>query len=466
MFEEHLPSLPAHLGWLCGSLTERLEWVLEQVPSANTQAALEAMEATAKSTRERMLYAAAWERQLSATQARAMAAQVGATTPEANGPYANQEILDGELAGVLRRTDGSMAHALAFARRLRTALPVTFALLDSGDITLGHARAIEDLTETLDVDQAQTVDERVAERAATMTVNAFRRIVRQAVADIDADPRQRHERASRGSGARLYPEPDGMCTLAVRMPATDGVATLDALNRQADALKTEDDTRTHGQRQVQALFDGVFGTSEGSLDASGKPRARRRNDVRVTIDWASLLGLREHPAELEGFGPVPAALVRSMLDEPGTTLRRLVFDPESGVLRDFGRTRYTPDAHMRGLIEARDVTCRYPGCPRAAVWCDTEHCDAYDDGGPTSCANCGLMCRKHHNRKTHDGYTYRRVDPETGETIWTTPLGFTYRQMPATYSPTGTDTGDTIRFTAEEPPPKPEPPPPGDDPPF
>ena len=53
------------------------------------------------------------------------------------------------------------------------------------------------------------------------------------------------------------------------------------------------------------------------------------------------------------------------------------------------------------------------------------------------------MCRGHHNRKTHDGFDYVRPNPETGETVWTTPLGFVYRQAPVSYGPSGADTGDT-----------------------
>jgi hypothetical protein len=47
-----------------------------------------------------------------------------------------------------------------------------------------------------------------------------------------------------------------------------------------------------------------------------------------------------------------------MLAEPGSVLRRLVTDPVTGVLVDYGMTRYRPDAYLSGLTETRDVTCR------------------------------------------------------------------------------------------------------------
>jgi hypothetical protein len=166
------------------------------------------------------------------------------------------------------------------------------------------------------------------------------------------------------------------------------------------------------------------------------------------FDWASLVGLRDNPAELVGYGPIPAALARQLAGDDGTVWRRLVFDPETGVLVDRGHKSYDVDETLRALIGARDLTCRYPGCVRNAVYCDIEHNKAFPEGA-TSCANCGLMCRKHHNRKTHDGFRYRRPDPATGETEWLTPLGFRYRQRSATYSPRGPDTGETLRVLAE-----------------
>jgi hypothetical protein len=451
-----LPWMPAELGWLCGSLRERLEWLCTQTPSSDTQVALEALAQEPMGAAERMLYAAAWERQISSVTARSMAAQLAATRPTVGSPVNDVDILDDELALMLRRSERSMGCQLAFARRLETALPVTFGLLDAGEITVSHARAVHDLTETLSVEQAQTVDASVAPHAVETSVPAFRRLVRQAVKAIEADRRDRHERAKLASGARLYPEPDDMATLAVTMPATDGVAALTALNQRADALKTEGDDRTHGQRQTQALLDALVGTTNTSDSATtvdrtpAGRRARRRTDVRVTIDWASLLGLRDDPAHLDGYGPVAAPLVRAMLDQDGTTLRRIVYNPVTGVLVDHASRGYVPDDKLREFVKARDITCRYPGCQREGTWCDLEHCVPFPDGA-TCAGNCGLACRKHHNRKTHDGFGYRRVDPATGETVWTTPLGFTYRQKAATYCATGPHTGDTIRELTERP---------------
>jgi hypothetical protein len=389
-----------------------------------------------------MLAARAWDRQLSAVQARSMTATSVAATPEPDGMPA--DLLEAELALQLRRPDDVMTAEVSDARAIRR-LPVMFGLLLAGAVTLAHARAFADLVAPLEPADRVTVDDELARRAATMTVRAFRRVVRRMVARLDRRTPQQRESARRSCvGVKTWPKPDGLMTLGITMPATDGIELLRALQTAADRLRDADDPRTAGERQVEALRNALLGVGATSTGSSAAP-ARRRAEVQVVIDWRDLLGLRDHPGELLGYGPVPAADVRRLLADEAGVLRRLVTDPISGTLLDYGRSRCKPDALLRGFLAARDLTCRYPGCTRNAVWCDDEHCLSYDDGGETSTSNCCLMCRRHHRRKTFDGFTYTRPDVETGETRWRTSLGFTYTQEPAAYPDGGPDPGDSIR---------------------
>lgn len=275
-----------------------------------------------------------------------------------------------------------------------------------------------------------------------MTVRAFRRVVRRMVARLDRRTPQQRETARRPRiGVKSWPQPEGLMTLGITMPATDGIEMLRALQGAADGLRVPDDARTAGERQVEALRNALFGTTA----TTGAPPARRRAEVQVVINWRDLLGLRDFPGELLGYGPLPASDIRRLLLDGAGVLRRLITDPTTGTLLDYGRTRYKPDELLRGFLAARDVTCRFPGCTRNAVWCDDEHCLSFDDGGETSTSNCCLMCRRHHRRKTFDGFTYTRPDPDTGETRWRTPLGFVYSQDAAAYPDGGPDPGNTIR---------------------
>lgn len=56
-------------------------------------------------------------------------------------------------------------------------------------------------------------------------------------------------------------------------------------------------------------------------------------------------------------------------------------------------TNHTPSAALRDFVRCRDLTCRFPGCDRAAVGCDVDHAIPYDDGGPTQASNLKCLCR-------------------------------------------------------------------------
>jgi hypothetical protein len=512
------------------SAATKLAWVMDQVPSAATRAVLESLVDVALPRELRVLASKAWEREHATVGAIAAAARVAATVCH-GGPDA-QDDADAELALALRRTDGEMAYQLHQDRAL-VQLPVLYGVFRAGECTLRHVNAFLDITADVKAEDRVAIDAEISARAASMTVSAFRRIVRKTMAKLDTRTAEEKTKARRPRiGVRCLPQPDGLITIAATMPAADGIAVATELNRRADAARTPDDERTHGERQIDVLRDALHGASAtdsthpsrrteiqvvidyrsllglrdnpaellGAMfgrSSTEQPapstdvvptssvRPSRRVELQVVIDWRSLLGLREDPAELIGYGSIAATDARAMLAQPGTVLRRLVTDPETGVLLDYGTSRYRPDAHLSGLTKARDVTCRYPGCTRNAVYCDDEHCEAFPHG-PTSAGNVCQLCRTHHRRKTTGRFSYSRPDPATGETVWTTPLGFTYAQDPASYDEAGPDPGNTwwIDDTNQEhrwiptpkpatrndtprpPPPAPRPPADDDPPPF
>ena len=144
-----------------------------------------------------------------------------------------------------------------------------------------------------------------------------------------------------------------------------------------------------------------------ALDAPSLPtKHRRRPNISVTIDLATLLGLADDPGELAGYGPIPASAARALAADG--EWRRLVTDPTSGALLDYGRRTYTPPAALVDFLLARDGTCRFPGCPRPAELCDLDHGVAWDDGGGTDRDNLGPLCRRHHRLKTHTGWQLKR----------------------------------------------------------
>jgi len=87
-----------------------------------------------------------------------------------------------------------------------------------------------------------------------------------------------------------------------------------------------------------------------------------------------------------------------------------------------------PNARLRSWINARDTTCRAPGCTAPARSCDTDHTRDHADGGRTTHNNLGLLCRHHHRLKHEGGFHLHQ--PEPGHFTWTSPTGRTYETLP------------------------------------
>ena len=138
----------------------------------------------------------------------------------------------------------------------------------------------------------------------------------------------------------------------------------------------------------RAVSDPSFPTQHG----------KRRIETQIVIDLETLLGLREHPATINGRS-VPAPIARELAAHSGT-LRRLVTDPVIGHLLDYGHRRDAP-ADLTEFLLARDGTCRIPHCNVRASACDLDHSIPHEHGGPSSAANEGALCRSHHPPKTH-----------------------------------------------------------------
>jgi hypothetical protein len=93
-------------------------------------------------------------------------------------------------------------------------------------------------------------------------------------------------------------------------------------------------------------------------DPKAPRRHGRRQQVQFITDLPSLLGFVDNPAELVGYGPIPVALVR---DRAATAdWVRLMVDPITGYLLDYGKGIYRPPAELADYVMARDRRCRFP----------------------------------------------------------------------------------------------------------
>jgi hypothetical protein len=137
------------------------------------------------------------------------------------------------------------------------------------------------------------------------------------------------------------------------------------------------------------------------------------------MPYSTLTRADDQPAELVGHGPIPAGLAREVAGE--AVWRRLVTDPLSGTLLDYGRTTYHPPAGLADHVRVRDQHCRFPLCRRKAADAELDHAVAWVDGGGTSAGNLHALCGTHHRLKHHAGWRIE-AHPD-GRLTWITPTG-------------------------------------------
>jgi hypothetical protein len=226
----------------------------------------------------------------------------------------------------------------------------------------------------------------------------------------------------------ITPRDDGMAELWALLPAESAAALRAAVDALACATPAND-PRSADQRRADALVDvGVAALHDPHLPK----RQGMRPAIQITVALSTLLGCDEQPSELAGHGPIPAALARHIAADPTGTWHRLITDPATGALLDHGTTTYRPPANLTAYVIARDQTCTFPGCQRAAHRCDLDHQQPASTGGATSADNLAALCRRHHRAKHQAGWHVRR-NQRTGDSRWTSPTGHTYLSRPPTY---------------------------------
>jgi hypothetical protein len=218
----------------------------------------------------------------------------------------------------------------------------------------------------------------------------------------------------------IIPQPDGMAELSAVLPA-DGAALVKTVLDSLAAGKTSGETRTLDQRRADFLVD-VFARVLG--DPSLPEQHGHRPAIQVTVAASTLLGCDEQPAELDGYGPITAHTARRIAADHTGTWRRILTDPATGQILDYGRKTYRPPANLADHVIARDKTCVFPHCRRPARSCDIDHGEDWCTGGATCEHNLHPLCHRHHHAKHNAGWRVTR-QPD-GTYLWTAPTGHTH----------------------------------------
>ena len=162
------------------------------------------------------------------------------------------------------------------------------------------------------------------------------------------------------------------------------------LARSADALVLM------ARRSLSGRFRGIDGSDE---DTDTEPRDSAESPE--SSGGAHLVMVHVDESALRGKGGAS--------DLPIRTVKRLLCDGSAaGVVENgngeplsIGRKSRTVPTAIRRALDARDRTCRYPGCSHTR-WLDAHHIEHWTEGGETSLGNLVLLCTRHH-RLMHEG---------------------------------------------------------------
>jgi hypothetical protein len=315
---------------------------------------------------------------------------------------------------------------IAFARDLSDRLTATAAAMRDGRISHTQAKALSEATCHLDVEIARDIERKLLLFSHRQDTTLFRAALRRWLAKLDPAWTERAVAARKECVVSHTANTDGTGELYLRGPLE--ITTQLSMALTAYAAKTKAELGgTADQRKVAGLRD----LSDAYLSSPQAPTHHGRPpSVHVTVDLLTLLGLRNHPAEIPGIGAVPADVARWLLAD-GAPLRRLIIDPMTGHLLDYGQQTYLVPPALADYLIAKNIRSAAPHSNVDSRASDMEHNIPHDQGGPTNPINNTPVDRRWHRAKTHGDWTY--VKHDDGTIIWTSPTGLTCQIDPYDY---------------------------------
>ncbi|WP_164520360.1 HNH endonuclease signature motif containing protein [Specibacter cremeus] len=227
--------------------------------------------------------------------------------------------------------------------------------------------------------------------------------------------------ATGSSAGHDVPEPGPDAPSASERFFADQCGLFDAVqpgSGQAAAHPALRDERTRAQKLLHRLLDCLrLAAATDTLPDNGGLRPQ----LHVTVDLEDLRkGLGTAGVPFSGFIPV-------------TGIRQAACDADiipivmgsTGAVLDVGRRQRLVTANIRRALIARDGGCAFPDCDRPPQWTEAHHVVPWSEGGPTSVANCCLVCGYHHHLLHRTDWTVQMIN---GIPWFTAPLAKDARQ--------------------------------------
>lgn len=328
-----------------------------------------------------------------------------------------------EFALALAETTHVAGKQISLARQLTSRFPALHAAMRRGELDATKATRVIEAALPLPDELARELDEWMRGRVAGRDATAIGGSARYQVHRLDPDGAERRaRRRRRDRKVEFVPNLDGMADLIGYLPAEVASAAYGRIDAIAKSCRTRDDARSLDEVRADVFTELLL----------GKQQYTKTVQVHVTVPITALLGDDSTPADLAGYGPLPASIARQLAFESSSVWRRLLTDPATGQLLEVGRTRYRPPAALDDFVRARDQRCRIPGCRRPARRCDIDHNHDWRYGGLTNEDLLCCLCRRHHRLKDKPGWTFTL---HNNELVITTPAGRTYRSRPPPQPP-------------------------------
>lgn len=367
------------------------------------------------------------------------------------------ELAREELALALRWSSFVTQERIDQARLLAGSLKLTHQALALGEITAAHVRAITESVERFsshaELESAQGACEKCESPATTQRLAAaqaafdsdcfalqnavlpFARThgagrtkakVGYEIEKIDSEGQaRRREAARRNRNVYIKPGDDGISTLIAHLDSLSAHAIYRAIEAAAVNPAIPGDCDANAQeRRAEALTALILGIGHEGVSSAEPISVSITFDITIPISECDARTFSSTYPELAS-GP----LSQLVLDPAAKIFGRPAFVDEQGHPLDLGRKRYQIGGALRRLIIARDGTCRFPECNRAAHNCQIDHAIAWDDGGASEVSNLGALCVRHHQLKTHGGWEILESIRD-GSVTWRSPDGHKYSHFP------------------------------------
>ncbi|MGO4190012.1 DUF222 domain-containing protein, partial [Pseudarthrobacter sp. TAF60_1] len=170
------------------------------------------------------------------------------------------------------------------------------------------------------------------------------------------------------------PDRDGMAWLSAYLPADQAAGIWDRTTTAARALQGPAEPRTLTQLRADTAAAWLLA---GQADQVPAPKAQ----VLVTVPVFALMGLTDEPATLDGYGPIPPSMARTLIANGAESFHRVLTDPRNGAPLEIGRSSYRIPTAMRQWLRLRDGKCPFPGCTNQSLDNDADHLLAWANGG-------------------------------------------------------------------------------------